>query len=266
MLPSETVRSLTKFPQAFCHAVVPFRATVLLCLFLAGCSGQYCIEGIFNPGGTITGNTGGCAINNKLMGTVSVRITSAAASNDGPMAPNLLHVFVTLGGIEAHPDAIAPEDSPDWRELAPDLVDAPRQIDLLSHDTNSSSANLVRGALVPAGAYRQIRLRLVPNRPVAGDPALPENACGELGFHCAVSPDGHTHPLVFDGGATILRVAPDRISGGSLLVLPDVKTHLSIEFEPFLSFAKPSVDDILITPIFTVEPVASRSTGGASEP
>jgi Domain of unknown function (DUF4382) len=265
MLPSETVRSLTKFLRALFPAVVPFRATVLLCSFLAGCSGQYCIEGIFNPGGTVTENTSGCAINNKLIGTVSVGIASAADSGGGPMAPNLLHIFVTLQGIEAHPDAIAPEDSPDWQELAPDLVREPAQIDLLAHDTNSSAANLVRGVLVRAGAYRQIRLRLVPN-PTKGDNRnSAENPCGELGFHCAVSPDGHTHPLLFNGGTTILSVPPDRISGGSFLVLPDVETQLSIEFEPFLSFAKPSGDAILITPVFTV-PVVTRSTAGASEP
>src|SRR5271163_1321646 len=101
MRPSESVRSLTKFLRVSFPAVVPLRATLLLCIFLVGCGGQYCIEGIFNPVGGVTGTTGGCSIN-KLTGNVSVRFSTPAVSSDGPMAPNLQHVFVTLQGIEAH--------------------------------------------------------------------------------------------------------------------------------------------------------------------
>jgi len=262
---AETVRFLKKFPRAPFPAVTLLSAIMLLCFVLTNCGGQYCIEGIFNPGGTITGNTGGCTIN-KLMGTLSMRITSAAVSSDGPMAPNFLHLFVTLKGIEAHPDAIAPENSPDWEELAPDLAREPRQIDLLSHPANSCATNLLPEARVSAGAYRQIRLRLISNHPATGDVVPATNACGELGFHCAISPDGHMHPVAFANGATTLSIAPDRISGGSFQVLPDMDTHLIMEFNPFASFAVTSGAAIQITPVFTVEPAPLCSTGATSEP
>ncbi|MGA8221869.1 MAG: DUF4382 domain-containing protein [Candidatus Acidiferrales bacterium] len=236
-----------------------------MCVALTSCGGDYCIVGVFNPGGTITGGTGVCAIN-KVFGNVSVSMTSAAASSDAPMAPNLLHIYVTLQGIEAHPSATAPDDSPDWEELAPDLSREPIQIDLLAHQTNSCAANLVPAAPVSAGAYHQIRLRLVPNRSPVEEAFASKNACGELGFHCAVSPDGRSHPLILDSGATTLRVAPDRISGGFFSVLPDVATHLTIEFNPFSTFASPSGEAVQIIPVFSVEPTASCSTDAASHP
>lgn len=264
MLPSETFRTRTRIFLALFPAVAPLCATVLLCMALTSCGGDYCIEGIFNPGGTITGNTGGCTVN-KLTGNVSLSITSTTVSPDAPMSPSLLHIYVTLQGIEAHPNAFGPEDSPDWEELAPDLAREPKQIDLLAHPTNSCAANLVRDASVSAGGYRQLRLRLATNRPSAAGAAPAENMCGELGFHCAVTPDGHSHPLVLDGDATMLRIAPDRTSGGFFSVLPDSNTHLTIEFNPFSSFAKPSGGAIQITPVFSVEPATLCSIGAATE-
>jgi len=240
-------------------------ATVLFCFALNGCSGDYCITGIFNPTGIVTATNNPC-VNNKVMGNVSVRFTAAAASADGPMAANLLHLFVTVQGIEAHPNSTANEDSPDWEELAPDLAREPMQFDLLGHSANFCTTNRLPGALVTAGAYRQIRLRLVPNHVAAGDAVPAENACGALGFHCAVSPDGHIHPLAFAGGATILRVAPDRMSGGFFHVLPETDTHLTIEFNPFASFAVPSGNTVQLTPIFNVDTAASCGTATPSEP
>jgi hypothetical protein len=237
---------------------------VLFCFALNGCSGDYCIIGIFNPTGIVTGTNNPC-VNNKAMGNVSVRFTAAAAFADGPIAPNLLHLFVTVQGIEAHPNATAPEDSPDWEELAPNLAREPMQLDLLAHSANFCATNRVSGALVASGAYRQIRLRLVPNHLAAGGAIPEENACGELGFHCAVSRDGYIHPLAFVGDATSLRIAPDRISGGFFHVLPEIDTHLTIEFNPFASFAAPLGDTVQLTPIFKVDAAASCGTGVPSE-
>lgn len=265
MFPADAFSQLTRFLRIRLHAVAPFCAAVLMCVALTGCVGHYCIMGVFNPGGTVTGNKGGC-VNNKAMGTVSVRFTSAAASAGGPMAPNLVHLFVTIQGIEAHISTVAPEDSTDWEELAPDLVREPMQIDLLAHATNSCATNRIPSAVVAAGAYRQVRLRLVPNPPSAGDAVPAENACGKLGFHCAVSPDGHVYPLAFDGGVATLRVAQDRNSGGLFHVLPDTDTHLSIEFNPFASFAASSGDTVQLTPVFSVDSAAPCSTPAPSEP
>jgi len=239
-------------------------ATVLFCFALNGCSGDYCIIGIFNPTGIVTGTNNPC-VNNKVMGNVSVRFTAAAAPADGPMAANLLHIFVTVQGIEAHPNAVANEDSPDWEELAPDIVRKPVQIDLLAHPASSCATNPIAGALIAAGAYRQIRLRLAPGHPTAVEAVPAQNACGELGFHCAISPDGHIHPLAFVGGVTNLHVAADRISGGFFHVLPDTDTHLTIEFNPFSSFATSSGNTVQLNPIFTMDTATLCGTAMTSE-
>ena len=265
MYPANTVNQQSRFFQSRRPGIIFLCATALFCVVLTGCSGDYCIMGVFNPGGTVTGNTGGC-VNNKAMGNVSVRIPSAAVSTDGPMAPNLLHVYITLQAIEAHPSAVATEDSPDWEELAPDFKRQPMQIDLLAHSPNSCGRDRVSSALVAAGVYRQIRLRFARKQAATSIAAPAENACGALGFHCAVSPDGHMHPLAFDAGVTTLRVAPDRITGSFFYVLPDRDTHLIIEFNPFASVAAPSGDSIQLTPIFTVDTLASCGNAVPSEP
>ena len=233
---------------------------VFLCAGLTSCVGHYCIEGIFNPGGTITGGTGACVVN-KAMGNVSIRLTSSAVPTDGPMAPNFSHLFVTLQGIEAHPDSSAEESSPDWEELAPEFVLEPMQFDLLAHSANSCATNRVPAARVSAGAYRAIRLRLATSHPAPGDAAPVVNACGARGLHCGVSPDGHLHPLALGGGSPILRLTPDRISGGFFYVLPEAETHLTIEFNRFASFAAPSGEAVQLTPVFTVD--AAPSCGDA---
>jgi hypothetical protein len=265
MYPANTVNQQSRFFQSRRPGIPFLFATAFLCIALTGCTGDYCIMGVFNPGGTVTGNTGGC-VNNKAVGHVSVRITTAAVSSDGPTMPNLLHVFVTLQGIEAHPNAMAPGDSPDWEELAPDLKRDPMQIDLLAPSTKSCATNRVPTALVAAGAYRQIRLRLAPNPFATDNHAPPINACGEIGPHCAVSPDGRIHPLAFDAGVTTLRVAPDRITGGFFHVLPDTDTHLIIAFNPFASVAAPSGEAIRITPVFTVYTAISSATAAGFDP
>ncbi len=173
MFPASPFSQLSGSFRARCPAAALLSATVLFCFALNGCSGDYCIIGIFNPTGIVTGTNNPC-VNNKAMGNVSVRFTAAAAFADGPIAPNLLHLFVTVHGIEAHPNATAPEDSPDWEELAPNLAREPMQLDLLAHSANFCATNRVSGALVASGAYRQIRLRLVPNHLAAGG-AIPDN-------------------------------------------------------------------------------------------
>ena len=264
MFPADTFTQLSRFLRTRPPGAALLIATALLCFTFIGCRGDYCITGIFNPTGIVTGTNNPC-VNNKVLGNVSVRIASASISTDGSMTPNLLHLFVTLQGIEAHSSAIATEDSPDWEELAPDLAREPMQFDLLGHSANFCAPNRVPGALVASGAYRQIRMRLVPSRPATGDVVPAENACGELGFHCAVSPDGHIHPLTLVGGATNLRIPPEHIPGGFFNVLPDTETQLTIEFNPFASFAAPSGDTVQLTPIFNVVSAASCGSAVPSE-
>lgn len=197
-------------------------------------------------------NTSSCA-NNKAMGNVTLRITSSAASEAGPLAPPLQHVFVTVRGIEAHPNTIADEDSPDWQELAPDLTRHPRQIDLMAQGANSCAASLIHRTPVPAFVYRQVRLRLVPGESVQKDAAPPQNACGNAGFNCVVAANGSISPLKFEGSSPEIHITSERMNDGFFRVLPDTDTNLTLEFDPFSSLAVPSGDSVQILPLFNVD-------------
>jgi len=85
---------------------------------------------------------------------------------------------------------------------------------------------------VPAGIYRQLRVRFVPNQPMTDD-RLPEmNACESAGFNCVVMADGRIQPLLLDGRSPELRIMSDRIEGASLFTPPDTDTDLVIELKP----------------------------------
>src|SRR6266853_2060243 len=82
------------------------------------------------------------------MGTINVSMSDppscAAASSattvpaGGTAAPggNFMNVFVTIRSIQAHTSATADNTSSGWQELAPQLVSAPMQVDLLHLPAN----------------------------------------------------------------------------------------------------------------------------------
>src|SRR5260370_22333350 len=117
----------------------------------------------------------------------------------GAFTNNVQHIFVTLRGIEAHPDMVADEDSPAWQELAPDLSAHPVQSDLLAPlapaktTGDSRSLGLPAGAIgpatVPADEYRQLRLRLLPPNPSPDAPIPQSNPSGHVGWNCIAFAD-----------------------------------------------------------------------------
>ena len=152
---------------SFRHSKLTSRAcffTILLfCLALVGCS-NYCFVFVSNPGGSIStsSNTPSCQLNTAT-GTVSLRVTASPTSSAQatPLPTTIQHIFVTLRGIEATPSAIPNDDSPNWRELAPQLATQPEQLDLLARcaDSCDQYQNTFADVAVPADAYRQIRLQ-----------------------------------------------------------------------------------------------------------
>ena len=129
---------------------------MFLCLALSGC-GDTCfvVTGIF-PNAASTTNPPTCNLGTGN-GTITVGINTAIASPALPMSPNLGHVFITLGGIDANPNADATEDSPDWQELAPHLASEPIQIDLWLRTCPARHARLVsleRQAFAPVPTIR----------------------------------------------------------------------------------------------------------------
>jgi hypothetical protein len=176
------------------------------------------------------------------------------------MPTTIQHIFVTLRGIEATPSAIPSDDSPNWRELAPQLATQPQQLDLLAHCADSCERNVFDDVAVPADAYRQIRLRLSPNQPATDESVPEENSCGSVGFNCVITADGGIRPLVLDSLSSQFEISSGQIPGGFFRVLPEATVNLKIEFDPQSTLIFSADDPVRLVPIFTVEPQASSES------
>jgi hypothetical protein len=246
-----------------------FCSTLLISIPLANC-GDVCVSvtGIFSST-TSTTNPPTCKLGT-ASGTLNLQVNSAPASSSVPMSPNLRHLFITVRGIDAHPSALASDDSPDWQQLAPDLETQPIQIDLMAAaasatGANSCAPNAIRNSRVRADVYRQIRLRLITDPPPANE-ALPlENRCAGAGINCAVTNDGQIHPLAFATGVQSLRITPQQITNGFFNVLPDTETTLTIAFDPNSSLATPAANAVKIAPEFSVAESAACASLTQSE-
>src|SRR5258708_7136954 len=87
-------------------------------------------------------------IQNSKIGTINVSMSdpppcapqsSASTLPPGGNAPprgNFMNVFVTMRSIQAHTSATADNTSSGWQDLAPQLVSAPMQVDLLHLPAN----------------------------------------------------------------------------------------------------------------------------------
>jgi len=234
-------------------------AALLFCLTATGCNNT-CVSFTSNPPtGTLVINVNdtksSCTLS-RVNGIVHLRVGASAAPSTGSGPSSIQHIFVSLRGIEAHPSTIADEDSPDWQGLAPKLAQQPVQADLMARP-DSCAPSLFGEVAVPAGTYRQVRLRLLPNQPATSEPVPGENACGSVGFNCIVTTDGSIRPLALDGAAPELRIASERIAGGFFLVLPDVGMDLIIEFNTYSSLALPAGDSVRLVPVLTAAPRAT---------
>ena len=278
------------------HKVFP--AVLLLCLAVSGCGGKTCVSGFWN------GSTSAIAVSNsscsltKATGAVIVQISTASApsgdsaafpppltsprTSPGALPYNVQHIFVTLRGIEAHPDMVADEDSPAWQGLAPELTAHPVQLDLLAPsaplaltgDSRSldAPAGTIAPAMVPADDYRQLRLRLLTRNPSPDDPAPESNACGTVGWNCIVFADRSARPLQFAGvptwsgplgfGPASEFHIPFEHRGTSVFrVLPGEVIQLSIEFDAASSVYFASNAAVRLFPVFRV---VSRPSSPAS--
>jgi hypothetical protein len=247
------MRPLLAFRRGISVSQKLWFTTLLLSLALtAGCDTNSCILIVSDPGGsggTISGNGPNCSLNTT---TMSVRISSSVAPPAGN-GSNIQHVFVTLRGIEANPDASADENSPDWQELAPKLATQPMQLDLLARSADSCAANISERVTVPADAYRQIRLRLLPNQADTTDSVLQQNSCGSASFNCVVTSDGNIRPLALDSELPEISVSSAHITGGFFRIFPNAPVNLKIEFNPQSSQFVRADESTRLMPAFTVD-------------
>jgi Domain of unknown function (DUF4382) len=187
-----------------------FPALLFLCLANSGCNNS-CYFGFWNGSGSgVAVSNTSCPLTNAT-GAVALRMNAASAPSAASTAfpspvgspSGIQHIFVTLRGIEALPSMMADENSLAWEELAPDLAAHPVQLDLLAVNADFRSLGLPTSssapAKVPAGEYRQLRLRLWPLQLSANDPIPDSNACGNVGWNCIILADSfcRTRSFIF---------------------------------------------------------------------
>ena len=249
--------------QARCYGNfwILFLGLPLFGISLAGCNNTCFVATSNPPTGTVNIKVSDppptCTLR-KANGAVRLAThTSACSACSG--SSKVQHIFVTLRGVEVHPDSITDDSSPDWQELLPHLSGPPLQIDLMSGaDGMSARQSLGEATSIPAGTYRQLRLRFVSNPPTSDQTLLERNACGAAGFHCVVLEDGRIQALQLDGAAPELRITSDRIAGGSLLILPDSNSNLVLEFSVFWSLSTSDHLNVHLLPVLTASASLER--------
>ena len=214
------------------------------------------------------------------MGTINVSVSDppscAAASSattvpaGGTAAPsgNFMNVFVTIRSIQAHTSATADNTSSGWQELAPQLVAAPMQVDLLHLPANGQCLLEQLGSTsLPAGDYQQIRLILLANAAPSGPaPSNDSNACfKQLGgdvFNCVVDTSGTAHTLNLSSEAnTGLKIPPGQIMGGPIHVAAGQSVDLNIDFNTCASILMEGNGDFRLKPALTAGVVSANKTG-----
>jgi len=214
----------------------------------AGC-GDYCLIINSNPGGTV--NTNLSCPTAKPTGNVALTFGSAFTTSEA-VSPGT-HLFVTVRGIDARAAAMFGDDVPKWQELAPTLADQPAQVDLAAPATRSCESGPIGLAAVPAGVYRELRLRLVPNPPpirTTTPPLLDESACGSNVLDCLIPPNAVAQPLTLDEPAEVV-IASDHIEDGFIRVVPETSVHVAIALDPRSSLTLAADHALRLIPSFS---------------
>jgi hypothetical protein len=221
---------------------------IVVCVACAGCDNS-CVVIISNPGGQPFPNPPTCSPN-KATATVNVAIHSAAPLPSTLGSASVQHIYVTIRGVQAHPSEAADADSPDWVDLTPELASQPVQVDLLAPPRGSCGTGSLGDHIVVAGVYRQIRIQLTSGQPSAIAPR--ENACRNAGFHCTVTAGGTIQPLLFDAEQPSIHLTADRISARFVRILPDSRSTLALEFNPYASTLRPTAGAMRLEPVISV--------------
>lgn len=205
---------------------------VLASVAVASC-GTTCVAGIFANG------TGIVLVKNSTpppacpfstgMGMMSVTAMKSQICENCTASSRAEHVFVALKGIQLH--SVFPESpsSPEWVELAPELAREPRRIDMVG-----DSEVFVQNARIPAGTYRELRLRFSADVPAGFGSPLVENSCSDSGHNCMLMADGHTEELHFEanGNAPEVLVPLQNDGSGTVAIVPDANIDLRFTLQP----------------------------------
>jgi len=193
-------------------------------------------------------------------GTVSVSISDPPSCK--VPAGNYRNVWITIRSVQAHISATADDSSTGWQELAPNLANAPVQIDLLAASGGCTLAQLGSNVSLPAGDFQQIRLILLSNNPAAGSPAPAMNHCGNQGWNCAVLADNSVHQLNLSSQAnTGLKIPPGQIVGGPIRVAANQHVDINIDFNVCASIVVQGNGQFRLRPTLTAGQVSSQGSG-----
>jgi hypothetical protein len=212
-----------------------FRVVLLFAVWLTSCNNT-CFTFISNPptgtiGIKVSDPKATCGLTS-INGAIRVHIDTEPASTSCTEPCQVQHMFVSIRGIELHPSTNPDNDPAEWQELAPHLAKQPLQVDLVRGMVDRSARELLGETVpIPAGVYRRVRLRFVPNHLVSEDQPPEKNACGSTGFNCVVLADGRTQPLLLDDRSPDLLMTLDRDEGVSFFVPPETDTDLAIELK-----------------------------------
>jgi hypothetical protein len=225
------------------------------CLLCAAACNNTCVSGTLNaPGGStvnvkVASPPPSCPLTT-ANGIVHLEIGAApgATSTPGITGPHMAHLFVTLAGVDVHSSPLASDETPGWLPLASELQAHPFQVDLLEDANANASAAPFPDAVLPAGAYRQIRLRFA-SLPL-GQFALETNHCDAGAPHCAVLSDGRVQALALPPSRPDLRILLESTPSRELYVPPDGAVTLAIELDRDRSWTWPAGDALLFAPVF----------------
>jgi len=225
--------SRCNLPKAL-RCVVVFSAIAFV-----GCS-DTCYFGFFNNG---TGNVNVKAGNpppacSLPQANAAMRIVAlnSPVCESCPAAAQIEHVVVAVQSIQLRSSAIDNADDRDWLEIAPRLATEPVQLDLAG---NSAPEILIENAIVPAGSYREARLKFSPDFSAVPERLSDKNACGEKRWNCTIMADGSVESLQWPGDVPELVIAIHGAESDSLMVLPDAQIEVQLSLEahkmPYLS-------------------------------
>jgi len=214
---------------------------IIAAISFAGC-GNTCFVGFFNNGsGVVVVKSGNppppCSLPQARAAINAVALKSAVCETCTADA-RVEHVFVTVQGIQLLA-AVTDGTHNDWLEIAPTLANNPRPIDLLGN----SPETLVESATIPAGAYREIRLRFCFDSG-SNQECHADTPCGETVRNCVMLADGRIEPLHWPGGTPELFIAIRTPEGDSLAVLPDTFVDLRLSLEVQQAFSVSSIQGL----------------------
>lgn len=190
---------------------------------LNGC-GDSCFAGAINSSGgesnesVCWGNSGNGTVNaNALKSPMCIGCSSSSGVE---------HVFVTLRGMQLHANTMNVPSDADWVELAPQLANLPRQIDLME---SAPPVVLIENAHVPAGYYHEIKLQVLDESSANAEGLPGENPCGNTGWNCIVYANGTVEALRFSGNAREVLIPLESLHSNSMAVLANMQTELQLQ-------------------------------------